>query len=66
MKKRVLSLSIQAIFGGYWDEDSSCFRMPDAAMESEPVKVRYRLPSQSEDTLDFRVFLSPISVGGES
>lgn len=45
MRKNVLALSIQAMFGGYHTNT-----------QPELLRVRYRIPPHPEDTLDFRVF----------
>ena len=61
MKKNVLSLSIQAMFGGYWDEGANCFREPPSIPKGMPVKVRYRSAGNSDDIMDFTVFLGDAS-----
>lgn len=57
MKKNVLSLSIQAMFGGYWDEGANCFREPPSIPKGTPVKVRSRTAENSDDIMDFTLLL---------
>ena len=77
MKKRVLSLSIQAMLGGYCSERVTVFDEPMHThcrpvdylppnikiavdpTKGEPVKVRFRGAANSDDVMDFRLFLSP-------
>lgn len=63
MKKNVLSLSIQAMFGGYWDSQGYWIHAPQRSALGTPIKVRFRVPPNPEDTLDFRLFLSPFAPG---
>ncbi|MEJ5149826.1 hypothetical protein [Comamonas sp. MYb396] len=58
MKKNVLSLSIQAMFGGFWDDGANLFREPASIPTGTPVKVRCRVAENSDDIMDFNVFLS--------
>ena len=82
MKKHVLSLSIQAMFGGYCSERVTVFDEPMQTHcrpvdylppnirinadppKGEPVKVRFRGAANSDDILDFSVFLSPNNAPG--
>lgn len=57
MKKNMLSLSIQAMFGGFWDEGANCFREPPIMPKCTPVKVRARTAENSDDIMDFTLFL---------
>lgn len=63
MKKNVPSLSIQAMFGGYCDSRSYWMHTPQRSVLGTTIKVRFRVPPNPEDTLDFRVFLSPFASG---
>ena len=61
MKKRVLAMSIQAMFGGYWTDSDygPCFRFNQRDTGGTKLKVRFRIPPNPEDSLDFTIFLSP-------
>lgn len=63
MKKNVLSLSIQAMFSGFWDNHGYWMRAPAGVQIDYLIKVRWRIPPEPEETLDFRVFLSPLAPG---
>ena len=58
MKKRVLALSIRAMFRKS-DRPTHQHCCPvDYLQPGTPIKVRFRGQGSSSDTLDFRVFLS--------
>lgn len=63
MKKNVLSLSIQAMLGGYWDEDTGLFQTPANTQQKLRVRARAVQTTQSDDILDFSVFLGPTKNG---
>lgn len=63
MKKNVLSLSIQAMFGGYCDSQGYWMHTPQRSVLGTTIKVRFKVPPNPEESMDFRVFLSPLAPG---
>ena len=59
MKKRVLSLSIQAMFSRHYPSAYADCRPMDYLQPGALIKVRLRGKANSDDIQDFRVLLRP-------